>query len=268
MPRYVHCGAGEASFWARWEGATVVPLTDAPWSPSARTTPERVRVEGLRWHVPVRPSKIVAIGRNYAAHAAERGAEVPAEPLYFLKPPSALVGPEEAIRHPAPGRHRVEHEGELAVVVGRRGRRIPVARAAEHVFGYTLMNDVTARDLQRSDRLFTRAKGFDTFAPVGPWVDTDLRPGAQVLRARVNGRIRQEASLERMVFGVPELLAYVSRVMTLEPGDLVATGTPAGVGPLMPGDRVEVELDELGTLGNPVVADEGASGKAERDVEG
>ena len=204
-----------------------------------------------------RPSKIVCVGRNYVAHARELGNEVPERPLLFLKPPSALIASGEPIVLPAQSA-RVEHEGEIAVVIGRRARHVAEAEALAVVAGYAALNDVTARDLQRSDGQWTRAKGFDTFCPVGPvgGADADWRELEVV--CRVNGEVRQRGRGADMVFGVPALIAYISAIMTLEPGDLVATGTPEGVGPLRPGDVVDVEVVGVSTTSNPVVGPEGA----------
>ncbi|MGD2121557.1 MAG: fumarylacetoacetate hydrolase family protein [Gemmatimonadota bacterium] len=201
------------------------------------------------------PSKIVCVGRNYVAHAAEMGNEVPAEPLLFLKPPSALVGIGEPIVLP-PGVGRVDYEGEIGVVIGRRATKISEADALSFVDGIVPLNDVTARELQRKDSQWSRAKGFDSFCPVGemtPILDVDLER-LSVL-TRVNGEEKQRGEIGQMVFSIPFLVAYVSRIMTLEPGDLLATGTPEGVGPLSHGDVVEVELPGLATLTNPVVSD-------------
>jgi 2-keto-4-pentenoate hydratase/2-oxohepta-3-ene-1,7-dioic acid hydratase in catechol pathway len=202
---------------------------------------------------PVRPSKIVAIGRNYAEHAKELGNAVPEEPLFFLKAPSALTGPGAPIVLP-PESQRVEHEGEIAVVLRRRLTRASAAEARDAVLGVTCANDVTARDLQKKDGRFARAKGFDTFCPIGPAirVGADLEDLEVVLR--VNGAERQRGHTRMMAFPVPDLLAYVSRMMTLEPGDVLLTGTPVGVGPLADGDRVEVEVSGVGVLSNPVEA--------------
>ncbi len=203
---------------------------------------------------PVTPSKIVCVGRNYKEHAAELGNALPAEPLLFLKPPSALIAPHEAIRLP-PAAARVEHEGELGVVIGRQARRLSATdNPLAYVLGYTCVNDVTARDLQRQDVQFTRAKSFDTFCPVGPHIETDLDPLNVEVMTRVNGQVRQQARTGAMAFPVPYLIRYISHIMTLEPGDLIATGTPAGVGPLIAGDIVEVEVEGLGVLLNPVKA--------------
>jgi 2-keto-4-pentenoate hydratase/2-oxohepta-3-ene-1,7-dioic acid hydratase in catechol pathway len=196
---------------------------------------------------PVQPSKIVCIGRNYAAHARELGNQVPAEPLLFLKPPSSLLGPQGTVLLPSES-SRVEHEAELAVVIGHRAKDVAEPDALAHVFGYTCACDVTARDLQRKDVQFTRAKGFDTFCPVGPWVETDLDVSAARVTCRVNHETRQDGTTADMIFDVPTLVSYVSRVMTLEPGDVLLTGTPAGVGPLAAGDALEVEVGGVGIL--------------------
>jgi 2-keto-4-pentenoate hydratase/2-oxohepta-3-ene-1,7-dioic acid hydratase in catechol pathway len=199
----------------------------------------------------VSPTKIVCIGRNYAAHAKELGNEVPPEPLIFLKPPSALLPPGAAIVCP-PQSQRVEHEAEIGVVIGSRCKDVSEADALAHVAGYTCVNDVTARDLQRTDGQWTRAKGFDTFCPIGPTVMTGLDWTRLEVICRVNGTVRQHGHARDMMYGIPRLVSYVSSVMTLEPGDVIATGTPEGVGPLVPGDMVEVEIPGVGLLANPV----------------
>ena len=205
----------------------------------------------VRLLAPVQPTKIICIGRNYAEHAKEQAADIPKVPLLFMKPPSSINHPGGAIILP-PQSQNVEHEAELVAVIGKRGRNITVEVAKDYVFGYTVGNDVTARDLQRSDGQWTRAKGFDTFCPFGPWVDTDFDPSDAVITSRVNGQPRQMASTRDMIFNVNMLIAFISSVMTLEPGDLIFTGTPAGVGPLKDGDEVVVEIEGLGKLSNPV----------------
>ena len=200
---------------------------------------------------PMQPSKIVCVGRNYVEHAKEHDAEVPKVPLIFLKPPSSIVSPDEAIILP-PQSQQVEHEAELVAVIGKRTRGITPEQAYDYIFGYTVGNDITARDLQRSDGQWTRAKGFDTFCPIGPWVDTEFDPSDALITCKVSGQPRQMASTRDMVFSVGTVIAFVSSVMTLEPGDLVFTGTPAGVGPLKAGDVVEVEIEGLGRLSNAV----------------
>jgi 2-keto-4-pentenoate hydratase/2-oxohepta-3-ene-1,7-dioic acid hydratase in catechol pathway len=203
---------------------------------------------------PILPGKIICVGRNYAAHAKEHNVEVPEVPLLFLKPPSAILGPGANIVLP-PQSNQVEHEAELVVIIGKRGRWISPEKALEHVFGYTIGNDVTARDLQRRDGQWTRGKGFDTFCPIGPWIETEFDPSDALITCRVNDELRQMASTRDMIFSVPTLIAYASSVMTLEPGALLMTGTPAGVGPLHPNDIVEITIEGLGTLRSPVVAE-------------
>jgi 2-keto-4-pentenoate hydratase/2-oxohepta-3-ene-1,7-dioic acid hydratase in catechol pathway len=216
-----------------------------------RRTEATVPLEKVRLLAPTCPSKIVCIGRNYAAHAAEHDVEVPSQPLIFLKPTSALIGPGEMIRLP-PQSGRVEHEAELVIVIGKPAYRVPVAEAMDHVYGCTLGNDVTARDLQRSDGQWTRAKGFDTFCPLGPWIETGFDPADSIVTCHVNGDLKQMGSTRDMVFDIPHLITYITSVMTHLPGDLVMTGTPSGVSPLSPGDVVEVSIDGLGRLTNPV----------------
>ena len=201
--------------------------------------------------IPVSPSKIVAVGRNYVEHARELGNEVPAEPLLFFKPPSALIGTGDTIRLPRVSR-RVEFEGEIGVVIGRRARRLTQEEAEGAIAGFTCLNDVTCRDLQKTDGQWGRAKGFDTFCPVGPRVARGLDWRGLELICRVNGEERQRARATMMHFSIPELVAFVSGIMTLEPGDLIATGTPAGTAPLRHGDLVEVEIPGVGVLSNPV----------------
>lgn len=200
---------------------------------------------------PVLPSKIICVGRNYVEHARELGNPVPESPLIFLKPPSSVVGDHEKIEIP-PQSHQVEHEAELVVVIGKKGRWITLENANQYLFGYTVGNDVTARDLQARDGQWTRAKGFDTFCPIGPWIDTEADVADSLITCRVNGELRQMASTREMVFSIPQLIAFVSSVMTLLPGDLIFTGTPSGVGPLKENDVVEVEIEGIGRLSNQV----------------
>ena len=211
-----------------------------------------VPLAGVRLLAPVLPSKIVAVGKNYAAHAQEMGGEVPLEPMIFLKPSTAVIGPGDPITLPEQS-ERVEHEAELAVVIGRLCSEVPIRRVPEVVLGYTCANDVTARDLQATDGQWGRAKGFDTFCPLGPWIETELDPTAVGVRCTVNGEVRQDGTTADLVRGVAELVAWISNVMTLLPGDVILTGTPAGVGPLVDGDTVSVSLSSIGTLTNRVV---------------
>ena len=220
------------------------------WEPGPEVGP----LEEVPLLAPVAPTKILCVGRNYPAHAAEHGSEVPPEPLLFFKPPSAVIGPDQSIHLP-PQSERVDYEAEMAVVIGRRCRNVRPEEAWAYIWGVTCANDVTARDLQRRDGQWTRAKGFDTFCPVGPWVVTGLAEkdvADLAVVCRVNGELRQQGRTSEMAFSPAELIAYASAVMTLEPGDLFLTGTPAGVGPLHPGDVVEVEVEGIGVLRNPV----------------
>jgi 2-keto-4-pentenoate hydratase/2-oxohepta-3-ene-1,7-dioic acid hydratase in catechol pathway len=201
---------------------------------------------------PVNPGKIVCIGRNYADHAKELGNEPPAEPIIFLKPPSAVIGPEGMIVIP-PQSQRVDFEGELAIVVGKTARNVRAAEWREYVAGFTCANDVTARDLQKKDVQFTRGKSFDTFLPLGPCLSTDIDPATARLITRVNGEVRQDGNTRDMIFGCDRIFEFISSVMTLNPGDVILTGTPAGVGPLKSGDTVEVEIEGIGTLRNVVI---------------
>ncbi|HEX9853920.1 MAG TPA: fumarylacetoacetate hydrolase family protein [Acidimicrobiia bacterium] len=203
---------------------------------------------------PVIPTKIVAAGRNYADHVSEMGNVVPEEPLVFLKPPTSVIGPLQTIRIP-PDSNLVHHEAELAVVMGKVARDVDIEDVGAHILGYTAANDVTARDIQQRENKFTRAKGYDTFCPLGPAIDTELDPleGLSVI-CRVNGELTQSGSTSDLIFGVGELISFISRIMTLLPGDVILTGTPSGVGPIRPGDRVEVEVEGVGVLVNPVAA--------------
>jgi len=211
-------------------------------------------LESVRLLAPVEPGKIICVGRNYLEHAREMGSEAPEIPLLFMKPPSSVIGPSQAILLP-PQSRQVEHEGELAVIIGRKGRWIQADDAMGMVLGYTIANDVTARDLQRRDGQWTRGKGFDTFCPLGPWIDTDFDPSDSLLATRVNQELRQMASTRDMIFSVRQLIAFITSIMTLLPGDAILTGTPAGIGPLEAGDTVRVEIEDLGSLSNPVKAE-------------
>ena len=216
-------------------------------------TGQAVPLDDVRLLAPVLPSKVVAVGRNYADHAAEMGTDVPEEPLVFLKPSTSVVGPGDPIMFPSISK-RMEYEGELACVVGRLVRRATSDEAARAILGYTCANDVTLRDLQATDGQWTRAKGFDTSCPLGPWVETEADPSDLALETRVNGEVRQSARTSQLTFDPAQLVAFISSFMTLLPGDVVLTGTPAGVGPLEVGDHVEVALDGIGTLANSVAA--------------
>ncbi len=248
--------------WGLVEEGIIYALTGDPFSSVAlesRTLHPMLErgapignVEEVTLLAPFVGTKVLAIGRNYAAHAAEHGSSVPEEPLVFLKPTSSVVGPGAPIEI-LPEMQLVEHEAELAVVIGRRGRFISEEEALHYVIGYTCANDVSERIYQRKDGQWTRAKGFDTFCPLGPWIQTDLDPTDIRVQCRVNGSLRQDARTRDMVYKVPRLIAHISRIMTLEAGDVILTGTPEGVGPLHPNDTVEVEIEGIGVLTNPVV---------------
>jgi 2-keto-4-pentenoate hydratase/2-oxohepta-3-ene-1,7-dioic acid hydratase in catechol pathway len=231
----------------------LVQLAGDPMFAGFEPTGTRIPIADVALLAPVIPrSKVVAIGRNYRAHAEELGNDVPAEPLMFLKPNTAVIGPGDVIVRPSQS-ERVDFEGELVVVIGRIAKNVPVEKALDVVFGYTVGNDVTARDLQRSDGQWSRAKGFDTFCPLGPVIETEFDPASAArVVTRVNGEERQSAPLTDLMFPIAELIAYASSVFTLLPGDVIMTGTPAGVGPLVAGDEVEVEVEGIGVLRNTV----------------
>ena len=252
--RFVRYSVGDARPGYGWVFQEKVgPIEGDPFS-EYRRLEAGMPLDRVKLYAPVMPGKIIAVGRNYAEHARERGADVPEIPLIFLKPPSSVIGSGEAVVLP-PQSQRVDHEGELAVVIGKSGRWISAEHALEYVWGYTAANDVTARDLQQKDGQWTRGKGFDTFCPLGPWIETELDPTDIRLTCRVNGEMRQMASTREMVFTIQQLIAYISSVMTLLPGDVILTGTPAGIGALQPGDVVEVDIEGIGILRNPVIAD-------------
>ena len=252
--RYVPRNAGSAPSprYGLMEDENVMEISGMPWGQWARSG-NSSRLGDVRLLAPAEPSKIVCVGRNYAAHAAELGNELPKEPLLFLKPSTSIVGPEEPIVL-TKFSQQVEHEGELALVVGRRCSYLRDSDdALSYLLGYTCLNDVTARDLQKSDVQFTRGKGFDTFCPIGPHIETELDPSSLLVETRVNGALRQSGKTSLMIYPVPFLVRWISRMMTLLPGDVIATGTPAGVGPLVAGDTVEVAASGIGVLRNPVL---------------
>lgn len=201
------------------------------------------------------PSKIICVGLNYKEHASELNMDIAEDPMIFLKPPSAIVGNNDAIILPSSSK-QVDYEGELAVVIGQPAKNVAVENVAPLVFGYTCANDVTARDFQRKDRLFTRAKGFDTFAPIGPCIETDIDTSSLAIRTIVNDKVRQEGNTADMIYTPAQLISYISHIMTLNPGDVIMTGTPEGIGTINEGDRVEIEIEGIGKLSNPVVNDD------------
>jgi 2-keto-4-pentenoate hydratase/2-oxohepta-3-ene-1,7-dioic acid hydratase in catechol pathway len=244
-------GAVEGESGGGAEAATVAEIDGHPFG-ALRFTGQRWALPDVRLLSPILPSKVVGIGRNYADHAAEHGSDVPTEPLMFLKPSTAVIGQHDLIRLPVQSK-QVEHEAELAVVIGAPGaRRVDRAGARAAIFGYTCGNDVTARDLQLGDGQWSRAKGFDSFCPLGPWITTDVDVSDVEVRCEVNDEVRQLGRTKDMVFDVPTLVSYVSHVMTLLPGDVILTGTPAGVGPVVAGDTVTVSIEGVGILSNRV----------------
>lgn len=234
------------------DGAEVALIEPHPFA-AHRPTGERLPLEGLRLLAPVIPSKVVCVGKNYAAHAAEMGGDVPDEPLFFLKPSSAVIGPGDPIRLPTDLAEEFHHEAELAVVIGALLQQVSPEEALSGVLGYTCANDVTARDLQRRESQWFRAKGFDSSCPLGPAITTELDTSALGVRCLVDGEVRQDGSTADLVFGIGRLLSEISQYTTLLPSDVVLTGTPSGVGPILPGETVRVEIDGIGALDNPVV---------------
>lgn len=250
--KYLRLDRGRGPEWAQADGDRALLLDSAPWL-NAKPSGETVALDEVRLLAPVQPTKVVCVGRNYAEHAAEMAADLPKEPLLFLKPPSALLAPGGVICFPKESKH-VSYEGELAVVIGRACSNVAADEALHYVFGLTAANDVTARDLQKQDGQWTRGKGFDTFLPVGPYLVTELAWDALSIVTRVNDDVLQNGRTNQMAFGVPQLISYISGIMTLEPGDLILTGTPPGVGSIHVGDHVEVEIEGIGRLKNSVGA--------------
>jgi 2-keto-4-pentenoate hydratase/2-oxohepta-3-ene-1,7-dioic acid hydratase in catechol pathway len=232
------------------DAVTVAAIKDHPMGP-IEFTGDRFALADVRLLAPILPSKVLAVGRNYAAHAAELGNDVPERPLIFLKPSTSVIGTGDLIRLPVDSQ-QVEHEAELALVIGKLAKDVPRERALDVVFGYTCANDVTARDQQRADVQFTRAKGYDSFCPIGPWIETNFDPSAVRVRCLVNGTVTQDGNTRDMIFDVATIVSFMSHVMTLVPGDVILTGTPAGVGPIVDQDTVTVAIDGIGELVNPV----------------
>jgi len=237
-----------------WKDNDKVGLLSAqPFGPFRRLE-ALLELNHVKLFAPVLPGKIIAVGRNYPEHAKEHDTQVPDSPLLFFKPPSSVIGPDETILIP-PQSNQVEYEGELAVVIAKKGRWIDIQKIEDYILGYTVGNDVTARDLQRSDDQWTRAKGFDTFCPLGPWIETNLDVSDILITTRVNDEIRQMSSTREMVFNIPQLIVYISSIMTLNPGDVILSGTPAGVGKVESEDSVEIEIEGIGLLMNKVGLD-------------
>jgi 2-keto-4-pentenoate hydratase/2-oxohepta-3-ene-1,7-dioic acid hydratase in catechol pathway len=239
------------TFYALESGGELRRATGDPFTKLSAGAAVRGGLGGVTVLAPVRPSKIVCVGLNYKDHAAEQGKALPAEPLLFIKPPSAVIGPGEPIRRP-PGMGRIDHEAELGLVIGRRAHRVPAARAWDYILGLTCVNDVTARDLQKKEPQYTRCKGFDTFAPIGPCIATGVNGAPRTVEGWVNGQRRQGSSTAHLIFPIEHLIEYITFVMTLEPGDIISTGTPEGIGPLVAGDSVTIKVEDVGELTNPV----------------
>jgi len=233
------------------DGESIQTIVEQP-NRGIKQTGEEFSLSAVTLLVPCLPAKIIALGTNYRKHADELGMKVPDNPLIFLKPSTSIIGPDEEIIYPAMSQ-QVDYEGELGVIIGKLAWRVSEEDALNCVMGYTCFNDVTARDLQRLDGQWTRAKGFDTFAPVGPCIETSLDPGNIQVETYLNGELKQRGNTSDLVFGVPRLVSFISHVMTLLPGDIIATGTPVGVGPMLPGDTVEIKIEGIGTLRNKVV---------------
>jgi 2-keto-4-pentenoate hydratase/2-oxohepta-3-ene-1,7-dioic acid hydratase in catechol pathway len=262
IARFVHPGSAAASSGVAWgtvegpagapaDALTVAAIDGHPFGPLTFTG-DRWALADVRLLSPFLPSKVVGIGKNYADHAKEMGGDAPTTPLIFLKPSTSVIGEGDVIRLPASS-NEVHYEGELAVVIGTPARHVSPENALSHVFGYAAGNDVTARDQQRADGQFTRAKGYDSFGPLGPWVETVLDPSDLRVVTRVNGEVKQDGRTSQMIHGVAAQIAFISAIMTLLPGDVILTGTPAGVGPIVAGDSVSIEIEGIGTLTNPVV---------------
>lgn len=249
--RFVRYQMGDQAVRFGWIFEDQVGAVEGDLFGAYRRLEADIPLDRVRLLAPVLPGKILAVGKNYADHAREMASEVPELPILFMKPPSAIIGPGDAILLP-PQSQRIEHEAELAVVIGQKCRWVTPQQAGDYIFGYTIANDVTARDLQQSDGQWTRSKGFDTFCPLGPWIVTDLDPADALITCRVNDELRQMASTREMVFTVNQLVSYISSVMTLMPGDVILTGTPAGVGHLLAGNTVDVSIEGIGSLINPV----------------
>jgi len=234
------------------DGPELILLKGHPLVNGYETTNERVAIKEVKLLAPTIPSKVVCIGKNYADHIAEMGLPTQPEPTIFLKPSSSIIGPGDPIVLPRQS-ERVELEAELAIVVGQIAKDVTVDSAMEYIWGFTVANDVTARDLQASDDQWARSKGFDSFCPIGPWIETEFVPEGQIIESRINGEVQQAATIDQMIHGVAEIVSYVSENMTLLPGDIILTGTPAGITTISPGDIVECEVEGVGNLFNPVI---------------
>jgi 2-keto-4-pentenoate hydratase/2-oxohepta-3-ene-1,7-dioic acid hydratase in catechol pathway len=253
MQRFIRFEAAEGIVWGIFEDGKIHKINSDPTG-DYKTTGVYYAPSAIRLLAPVQPSKIVCVGLNYKEHVKESQSadEVPEEPVLFLKPPSSLIGPGERIIYPEMS-DRVDYEAELGVVIGRECKNVAAIEAEDYIFGFTCVNDVTARDLQKKDGQWTRGKGFDTFCPVGPWVVDKLKYEDLQIESFLNGELKQSSRTSQMIFAVPTLISFISKVMTLHPGDLISTGTPSGVGPMQTGDRIEVRIEGIGSLVNDVI---------------
>jgi 2-keto-4-pentenoate hydratase/2-oxohepta-3-ene-1,7-dioic acid hydratase in catechol pathway len=253
LARIAHSGGvAFASVEGDGDDTQVLEIAEHPFG-QPNFTGKRWPLADVRLLAPILPSKVIAVGRNYAKHAAEFGNEVPAAPMLFIKPSTTVIGPNAAIKLPKASK-RVDFEGELAIVIGQPVKNVPAARGAGVILGYTVANDVSARDLQKSDGQWGRAKGFDTFCPLGPWIETSIDASDLALRTEVSGELKQDGRTSDLIHGIPELIEFISGVMTLLPGDVILTGTPEGVGQINDGDDVSITIEGIGTLTNPVQA--------------
>jgi 2-keto-4-pentenoate hydratase/2-oxohepta-3-ene-1,7-dioic acid hydratase in catechol pathway len=253
VTKYARVRYGEKDLWGIVEGEDLSVIKDAPWRASDLTG-ERIKMEDCRLLAPAIPSKIILVGLNYHDHIKESQSadSVPDEPVIFLKPPTAIIGPGNDIPYPA-DLDRVDYEGELAAIIGRKAHKVDADTAGSFILGYTCLNDVTARNLQKKDVQWTRGKGFDGFAPVGPWIVSGIDPLDLKIETYLNNQLRQSSNTSYQIWNVFELVSFISQVMTLMPGDLISTGTPKGVGPLVPGDRVKISIQNIGSLENGVI---------------
>ncbi len=263
--RIVRFKSGDRPRYGILDGDSVHALRASPFSPRGRASLKEgpdgreYRLDEVKLLAPCTPSKVICLGVNYRSHAVETGLAIPPVPLLFLKPPTAVIGPEDPIVLPRQEKRRVDYEAELGVVIGRRAREVSSERARECILGYTCFNDVSERYSQKSDGQWTRAKGHDTFAPIGPWIETELDPDDLAVESFLNGERRQSARTSDLIFGVDRIISFVSGIMTLLPGDVIATGTPSGIGKMKPGDVIEIRIEKIGTLRNYVVDhDQGA----------
>lgn len=243
---------GREPLYGQLDGETITVIKGDPIYSGVQLTPVKIKLSEVRLLAPVIPrSKVVCVGKNYSDHAKEMGMDVPEEPIIFLKPNTSVIGPNDLIQWPRMS-ERVDFEGELAIVISRICKDVPAAKADDVIFGYTIANDVTARDLQKKDGQWNRGKGFDTFCPLGPWIETDFIPGSQKIVTKLNGEVKQSEPISSMMFKIPQIIEFITSVMTLLPGDVILTGTPAGIGPMPANSEISVEIEGIGLLTNKV----------------